>query len=467
MEKEVDVEYTANKKQALFHSSNCEEVLYGGAKGGGKSCALMMEALAYGLKNNGATIYLFRETYDDLEANLIAEMKAKWPEDLYSYNEGKHIATLKNGTKVYFRYIANWQDANKYQGRSIDFIGVDELTKHEERSIQVLLSCLRSPKGFKTKFKATCNPNGVGFGWVKTNYIERTNYGEKIVIDELTGNRVEFIPATVYDNEILMKNDPNYVKRLENLPEDEKRAFLYGDWDSLQGQYFSNWDRKKHVVAPFEVPSHWKRYRSIDWGFKDHCAVYWHAVDQDGRSYTYRELYVNETMASDVAKMINRMSVMIDDNGNEVPEDIQYTVASPDMWQTRGLQAVKDGKIIGKNIAEVFLEEGIPLIRADNSRVIGWQRVAEEMQDQADGLPNWQIFSTCVNLVRTLPYLVRDEKKREDIADRQEDHCAESIRYFHMSRPMKSKPTAEQQSVIYLHKQKLIQSLKKNRQRLV
>lgn len=452
---EIVIDYQPNEKQALFHCSEEHEVLYGGAKGGGKSCALVMEALAYGLEHPGATMYLFRETYDDLEANLITEMKTKWDERLYSYNESKHIATLVNGTRIFFRYIRNWTDANSYQGRSIDWIGVDELTKHEERSIQVLLSCLRSPKGFPPRFRGTCNPNGIGFGWVKSRYIEATDYGKKNVIDEISGNTIRFIPATVYDNTILMENDPAYIKRLENLPPDERKAFLLGDWDTLQGQYFSLFNRKKHVIEPFEIPEHWKRYRSIDWGYNDHCAVYWHAVDQEGRTYTYRELYINETLASEVADRIVYLSE---------GEEIQYTVSSPDMWQTRGAAYIaKDGEMIGKNIAETFLEHGVPLIKADNSRVIGWQRMNEEMKEQPDGQPNWMIFNNCYNLIRTLPYLIRDERKPEDIGDHQEDHAAESCRYFFMSRPLKSKEQHEEETIIQRHKKKMIKASKNNR----
>ena len=127
---DIVVNYEPNEKQAIFHGCGAEEVVYGGAKGGGKSCALVMEALAYGLENPRADMYLFRETFDDLEANLIKEWKEKVPKPLYDYNEGKHIATLCNGTTIKFRYISNYADAERYQGRSMDWIGVDELTKH-------------------------------------------------------------------------------------------------------------------------------------------------------------------------------------------------------------------------------------------------------------------------------------------------------------------------------------------------
>jgi phage terminase large subunit len=413
----IEVTYNPNKKQRMFHMSDATETVYGGAKGGGKSCALVMETLAYALENAGATCYLFRETYDDLEANLIREWKQKVPKQLYTYNEGKHIARLMNGSTVLFRYVRNWDDANSYQGRSMDFIGVDELTKHEESTIQELQSCLRSPLGFKPIFRSTCNPGGIGHGWVKKKYIEATNYGERQAVEPTTGNRIAFIPATVYDNDVLMKNDPMYVKRLENLPEDQKKAYLYGDWDIFVGMYFREWRRDKHVIRPFKVPSHWNKYRSIDWGFADHCAVYWHTNSPEGRKFTYRELYINQTLASDVAKKMKELTG---------EEEIQYTVASPDMWQRRGTN-------MGESIADTFMQNGIYIMRANNNRILGWNRMRENLADAEDGIPYWQIFENCENLIRTLPSLVHDDKKVEDVSGKVEDHPAESARYFLMS----------------------------------
>lgn len=417
----IVVEYKPNDKQKKFHASGADEVVYGGAKGGGKSCALVMEALAYGLEHPEATIYLFRETYDDLEANLIEEMKTKWPKELYSYHESKHIATLKNGTKVYYRYIRNVQDAEGYQGRSIDFVGVDELTKHEERSIQIILSCVRSPKGFPARFRGTCNPGGIGHGWVKSRYIEPTNYGKSKIKDEVTGNKIQFIPAQVYDNYILMENDPAYVRRLENLPEEEKKAFLYGDWDVFIGQYFREWRRDTHVVQPFTPHRDWMRFVSIDWGYNDHCAVYWHAADNDRHIYTYRELYIRETKASDVAKKIKELSK---------GESIEYHVASPDMWHKRGNDSEK-----GESIAEIFMDGDVYLEKADNNRILGWTRMREYMSIAPDSKPYWMIFDNCANLIRTLPALVYDERKVEDVSGKVEDHAPESCRYALMSRP--------------------------------
>ena len=209
-----------------------------------------MDALAYALENKGAQIYLFRETYDDLEANIIREWQEKVPSELYTYNASNHIAKVNGGSTVSFRYIRNIDDAFKYQGRSMDYIGVDELTKHLYKAIQILLSCLRSPKGFKPLFRGTCNPGGEGHLWVKQRYIEPTKYGKQMIVDQITGNRIAFIPAQVYDNTVLMENDPAYVRRLENLPEDERKAYLFGDWNVFAGQYFKEWRYDKHVIEP-------------------------------------------------------------------------------------------------------------------------------------------------------------------------------------------------------------------------
>lgn len=433
---EINIQYAPNEKQKLFHASAADEVVYGGAKGGGKSCALVMETLAYGLENSGAQMYIFRETFDDLEANIIREWKEKVPKELYKYNESKHEATLLNGTSVKFRYIRNFADAEGYQGRSMDFIGVDELTKHEKRSIQVLLSCLRSPKGFKPTFRGTCNPGGIGHAWVKEDYIDATNYGENVTYCPVTGNRRQFIPAKVYDNVVLMQNDPNYVKRLENLPEKEKKAFLYGDWDIFDGQYFGEWKRDIHVIKPFNIPLEWTRFLSMDYGM-DMCAVYWWAVDTFGTCYVYKELHEPKLILSKAAeRIVELMDVFVDSKGNEVNEIdlIQYTVASPDLWNKR--------QETGESGFEIMTDNGVPsMIPANNARIAGWRTMREYLTPELDMYgkmtPKLMFFENCINATRNIPLLQYDDKKVEDASSTPHDitHACESIRYGVMSRP--------------------------------
>ena len=223
------------------------------------------------------------------------------------------------------------------------------------------------------------------------------------------------------------------------LPEELRRAYLDGDWDVLAGQFFREFSRTRHVIEPFELPSWWRRFRSIDWGYNDPCAVLWHAVDGEGRVYTYRELYLRYTRADQVAERIRRESE---------GEDIAYTVASPDMWQKRGAVLKANGGFEGESIAELFSLSGVPLTPADNSRIAGWQRVRSYLADAPDGEPRLKIFSCCENLIRTLPGLIFDEHDRED-AEQGEDHAPESLRYALMSRPAVSAEPRRRSSPAY------------------
>lgn len=470
---EIVIDYEPNSKQAIFHACGSTEVVYGGAKGGGKSCALVMETLAYSLEYAGATCYLFRETYDDLEANLIREWKEKVPIDLYTYNESKHIATLPNGSVVKFRYIRNLLDAQKYQGRSIDFIGVDELTKYEEASIQEILSCLRSPKGFPPRFRATCNPGSIGHAWVKKRYITATNYGEKTTEDMLTGNTITFIPATVYDNDILMKNDPAYVKRLENLPEEKRRAFLHGDWDVYQGMSFEKWNESIHVVDDFPIPRYWRRWRSADNGYTDPFSWYWFAVSPDGTVYIYREFtrdYEDPKLTyKQQAEKVKELSTYTDiRNGEAIEEEerIDFTVLGHDAFATHHRD--------NKQLIDYYEDGGISgFVRAVTDRKLRkatWIEYLEPFEDGTGKITSKvKIFRSCKKLRETLPLQVNDEKDTEKVAETNYDHWYDGAGYgliaYHIE---KSKVPVESKGAIDNHKSNMAKrSFQKTRKRII
>lgn len=430
MDRVIELNYTPNKKQQLFHASTADEVFYGGAKGGGKSCSLVIEAFLYGTEHAGASIYLFRETYDDLEANLIKEWKDKIPREAqaHEFNNGGHYATLTNGSVIKFRYIRNLIDAESYIGRSMDFIGVDELTRHERKAIQVLLSCLRSPKGFPPVFKGTGNPGGIGHTFVKQDFIEATEYGRKIYLDPITGNKRQFIPATVYDNDVLMKNDPAYVRRLENLPENERKAFLHGDWDIFEGQFFAEFRHSIHVTEPFEIPRSWDRYFVLDYGL-DMLAGYWIAIDTEKQAYVYRELYQNNLIISDAAQKIVKLGA--DDR-------VRLSYGPPDLWNRR--------QDTGKSAAETFADNGLVLVEASNRRIPGWLGLKEwlkviTVKDEQLGdtyqTSRLKIFRNCKNLIRVLPQLQFDDKDPGDAAKEPHEltHACDAMRYFFGDRP--------------------------------
>lgn len=425
----IIIPYEPNRKQSLFHSSPANEAVYGGAKGGGKSCALVMDALAYGLEYPGANIYLFRETYANLEANLVREWKSKVPRELYKYNESKHLAQLINGSKVLFRYVRNERDAESYQGQEFDYCGIDELTKHTQRTVQILLSCLRSAKGFPPRFRGTCNPGGKGHGHVKQRYVEATDHGSKTVIDEVTGSQIAFIPARVYDNHVLMRNDPAYIKRLENLPEQERKAFLLGDWDVFIGQVFSEWNRDIHIVEPFEIPRTWTRFRAFDWGFAKPYSIHWYAVAPNGMLYCYRELYGMKPNQPDVGTEEDPNEVAEKVAKMEKGETIAYGVADPSIWQKR--KEIRNGE----SVAETFAKHGVYWQQADNDRLNGKMQVHSRLRGHGKDNPGVRFFSTCTHIIRTLPQLCYDENKPEDVDSEMEDHAYDEFRYACMSRP--------------------------------
>ncbi len=411
-----------NPRQAEFFCSTARHTAYGGARGGGKSWAMRRKMVLLALSYPEINILILRRTLPELRENhvipLLKELK-----DVAKYNATERVFRFPNGSRIKLGYCDGANDIYQYQGQEYDVIGMEEATHFTEEQMQFLTTCNRTTRmDFSPRMYYTCNPGNIGHEWVKRLFIDRQfEHGESP--DDYT-----FIPARVWDNDVLLKADPDYVKQLEKLPEELRRAHLDGDWDVHAGQYFREFSRQKHVVAPFDIPSWWKKFRSIDWGYNDPCAVLWHAVDSDGRVFTYRELYVREMRADVVAKKIVELS------GNE---NISYTVSSPDMWQKRGAILKSEGGFEGECIAEMFMHGGVALTPADNSRVAGWQRVRSFLADAPDGKPYWQCFDVCSNLIRTLPALIYDRNNREDCADGN-DHAPESLRYALMSRPMKS-----------------------------
>jgi len=263
----VVIDYKPKPKQLRFHESTATECFFGGSKGPGKSRALIEDAKRYALQFPGSDPHLFRESYEILRDTLIKEFEDTTPNELYKYNAQDHEARMINGSVIKFRYVANLDDALKYDGRSIPYLGIDELTKHTMPVIQQLLSCMRCAKGWPVLFRATGNPGGIGHAGVKARYIVPTGYGDHSYTDNLTGNVIEFVPANVYDG-VLTDIDPGYVRRLENLPDQRRKALLLGDWDIFEGQYFANFG--PHLIQePWKIPPHLleaRAYGSMDYG---------------------------------------------------------------------------------------------------------------------------------------------------------------------------------------------------------
>ncbi len=406
---------TPNPKQEQFFLAHARHIAYGGARGGGKSWAMRRKFVLLAFRYPNLKLLLLRRTLPELNENHVLPLQQELA-GAVQYHATQRAFLFPNGSRIKLGYCDREADVFQYQGQEYDVIGLEEATHFTETQMRFLTTCNRSVRtDFTPRMYYTCNPGGVGHAWVKRLFIDRDYRQAERAADYV------FIPARVTDNPVLLKNNPQYLTALENLPEHLKKAYLDGNWDVLEGQFFREFDRSLHVVSPTRLPMEWKRFRAMDWGYNDPCCVLWFAVAPEGRVVVYREMYLRRTLSSEIARRVGALSE---------GERIAYTVASPDAWQQRGLKGAE-----GESIAEVFAKNGVPLLPADNTRVAGWQRIREALAPAADGLPELSIFETCCNLIRTLPMLTFDSHDCEDVADNCEDHAPEALRYGLMSRP--------------------------------
>ncbi len=419
------------------------EIFYGGARGGGKTDGFLFgdwlpHAHRYGQQAIGA---FFRQTGPQLDgalrraAEIYPRLGAKWT------GAPKRHWRFPNGALFQFRSLDADVDATNYQGHSFTRLYFDELPNFADPSpVMKLKATLRSAQGVPVGFRASGNPGGAGHGWVKARYIDPCPDGYEIITDDDGMQRV-FIPARVSDNQKLLENDPFYVTRLRQSGSATLvRAWVDGDWSVVEGAYFDCWSSGKHVVRPFEIPGHWMRFRSLDWGSAAPFSVGWWAIagedyGGDGRiipkgsMVRYREWYgaaspnVGLKMpAEDVAREISRI---------ELGEKIAYGVADPSIFASDG----------GPSIAERMLRHRVTWRRADNKRVSGmgqmggWDAMRRRLTGEEDGRPLLYVFSTCAAFIRTVPAMQHDARHPEDVDTRGEDHCADEVRYACMSRP--------------------------------
>lgn len=406
-------------QQQLFYKAKTKYIAYGGARGGGKSHAARTKAVLLALHYPGIQILLLRRTLPELRENHTIPLQMML-DGIAAYRERTKEFLFPSGSRILLGYCRAERDVLQYQGQAYDVIFMEEATQFTEFQFQALTESNRSSgmcrKAFSPRMYFTCNPGGVGHGWVKRLFIEK-RYEKREQAEDYT-----FIPAKVYDNFWLMEHDPDYVRTLENLPEGRRKAMLEGNWDLFDGQYFDEFSREIHVVKPFELPQSWKRYRTLDYGL-DMLACYWIAVNAQGRAYIYKELYQSGLIVSDAARLIC----------DYTNESIYMTLAPPDLWNKHS--------DTGRSTAEIFGDNAVLLSRADNSRIQGWYDLKEWLKPYEDEqgrlTANLLIFDNCVNLMRTLPALQYDPRNPNDTAGEPHEltHAPDAIRYFVAGRP--------------------------------
>ena len=409
-------------KQEEFMTATEKYVGYGGARGGGKSWALRRKLVLLCAKRPGIKCLLIRRTYAQIKENHLRELRKTLPKEVATYKELDKAFYFENGSMLKFGYCDCESDVEQYQGQEYDIIALDEATQLTEYQFDTLKACIRGANDFPKRMYLTCNPGGVGHAWVKRLFIDREyRKGEH-------PEEYKFISAKVYDNKALLKMNPDYVNQLESLNDDLRRAWLDGEWDIFDGQFFKEFDREVHVCEPFPIPREWFKYRAFDYGL-DMCACLWVAVDTEGNSYVYREFNSPNLIVSEATK------AMLENTPAD--EIIRTTFAPPDLWSRQ--------KDTGKSMFEVFRDSGLDIIKASNDRHSGWEQVKEMLKvvNSRDAITGEDvkkskltIFSTCRDLIRNIPLLQYDKHDTNDVSTEPHDitHNTDALRYFWVSR---------------------------------
>ncbi|MCA3704265.1 MAG: terminase [Methylobacterium sp.] len=420
------------------------EVFFGGARGGGKTDAMLGDWLThsdlYGANAIGLMVrrtrLQLRETFERARV-IYAKLGAK-------FTEVPMGCVMPNGARLNFAYLERDSDAENYQGHSYTRVYVEELGNFPSPApVLKLMATLRSGAGVPVGFRATGNPGGPGHQWVRARYIDPAPLGYKIVVSEfinpftqerVTRDRI-FIPSKLQDNKYL---GTEYVANLFlSGSEALVRAWLEGDWSVISGAFFPEFSIKRHVIAPRELPAHWTRFRSLDWGSAKPFSVGWWAISDGtvagiprGCLVRYREWY-GSNGEPNVGLKLPAEEVAAGILKREAGETINYGVADPATFASDG----------GPSIIERMIRVGIKNFRrADNARVTrqgalgGWDQVRARLRGNDDG-PGLLVFSTCTDLIRTLPALQHDPDRPEDVDTDGEDHAPDECRYACMSRP--------------------------------
>lgn len=423
------------------------EILYGGARGGGKTEA----GLAWMVEPD----YIQNPYYRGLVIRKNVEDLRDWVDRARHFYAPLGVQVVGNpvefrfptGAKLRTGHLKDADAYEKYQGHEYQKILVEELTQIPTlENYLKLVSSARSTIGLTPQVFATTNPGGIGHEWVKERWVDVAR--NKTYRDKITKRTRIFIPATVSDNPVLMERDPDYMHFLDGLPEDLRRAWRDGDWDVFQGQFFKKYRRDVHVIPATQIPKEYLKYRAIDYGYRAPFCCLWIAVDYDYNIIVYREHYEAEKeLPYHIEKILEYSE----------GEEYRATVGDPAMWAKNPVTNKRADMPMAthRGISDLLHMSKIPVIKANNERIGGWALIREHLDwdGTADNLskkPKLFIMENCENLIREIPRAIYDKRRVEDIDTTGSDHALDSLRYgmMHVVKPNeapKAKPWIERE----------------------
>tara|TARA_R110000772_G_scaffold82158_1_gene174390 strand:- start:9893 stop:11578 length:1686 start_codon:yes stop_codon:yes gene_type:complete len=405
--------------QEDFLAAGETDVLYGGAAGGGKSYAMLVDPLRFAHRSAHRGL-IIRRSMPELR-ELIDKSRELYPRAFPGcrYREVEKMWNFPSGAKIEFGFLERDADVYRYQGQAYSWIGFDEITHlPTEFAWNYLASRLRTTDSEIVPYmRCTANPGGVGAHWVKKRYIDNAPPNDSFVGHD--GLTRKFIPARLDDNPYLAM-DGRYEQMLKALPATQRKQLLEGNWDVAEGAAFTEFNPIVHVITPFEIPMHWERIKGIDYGYASESACIWAAVDpSDGTLIVYRELYRKGLLATELAQMLIEMEV-------SDPLSIRG-VLDTSCWNRTGTT--------GPTVGETLVRAGHKLRPADKNRIAGKIQIHEYLKTQNSGRPRLQIFNTCPNLIRELQSIPLDKSNPEDVDTHASDHAYDALRYLIMARP--------------------------------
>lgn len=435
---------TPSEKQKLFLEAKCRYVAFGGARGGGKSHAVRMKAVLLAMAHAGIRLLIVRRTFPELHNNyeifLTPMLKG-----VAKYNNTNKEYMFSNGSVIKLDYCNNDGDLDHFQGVQYDCIFIDEATQLPEHHLQKINACLRGTNNFPKRMFYTCNPGGKSHAYIKRLFVDRKfNRGEK-------PENYEFIQSFVQDNKALLEAQPEYIEQLETLPPKLREAWLYGKWDVFEGQVFEEFSDNPdgygtrlntHVIKPFRIPDDWKILRGFDFGFSKPFSVGWYAVDHSNRIYRIQELYGCTATPNEGVRW----------NPYDIAKKIREVEEVDPNLKGKSVRGIADPAIFeeskGESIARMMERQFVYFEPADNARIAGKMQCHYRLHFNDRGVPMFYVFSNCKEYIRTIPLLLYDDKKVEDIDTDMEDHIYDEWRYVMMEYPLNPKQYTPKPKVI-------------------
>lgn len=406
---------------------------------------------------------IVRKSYPELISNHVKPLKEMLrcgtKDAVAKYNSSEKEMRFLNGSTILFRYCDTEKDVDRYQGTEVDVLFLDEATQLSEDQVKKIIACVRGTNEFPKRIYYTMNPGGKSHGYFKRLFIDKVYESGEYPED------YSFIQALVTDNKALMKSNPDYIRQLEALPPKLREAWLNGRWDVFFGAFFEDFrttpdpqacydagitveealeeHRYTHVIKPFDIPKNWNIYRSYDFGYGKPFSIGWFAIDEEGCGYQILELYgctgtPNEGVRWSASQQFDKVVEIEREHPWLKGRRIQG-VADPSIWDgSKGISVAEEA-----DKHRLWFEKGI------NDRIAGWMQIHERLKFDENGRAMLYIFDNCVNTIRTLPLMMYDEHKPEDLDTDLEDHIADMIRYWCMARPIAPRVIEEKKEPMF------------------